>query len=258
MLHMLRRSIDYFVMPLGMSIELGIAALLLYLVCRKQSRPWGRRIAFALGCGAILILYLSSIRVTAESLTAWVEREYPPRPVGEIEAVDAVMVLGGGTLVAKRRDGTVTLDPGPRFEAVMELMAAGRARVLVLSGTGSQAPGDPRTEGEHLRDEAMRRGLDASRIVITPMVRTTGDEARVLAELVRQHGWTNVAVATDAAHMGRALSLVREQGIHAIPFSTSFEPPLPAQPPALKWLPTAASLHRTTRAWHELLGRLAN
>lgn len=255
---MLRRSIDYFVMPLGISLELGIVALLLFMICRKQSRPLGRRIAWTLGAAAILVLYSSSIRPTAETLTAWAERAHPVKPIESIEPVDAVMVFGGGTEVALHRDGRSYLETGPRFEAAMELVRAGRARILVLSGAGSQAPGDPRSEGDHLRDEAVRRGVDPSRILITPPVRTTGDEIRVIGQMAKEHGWARVALATDAGHMGRALPLALAQGIPAIPFTTNALPPLPAQPAPLHWLPTALSLHRTTRAWHEILGRLAN
>jgi len=244
-------------MPVGISLELGIAALLLIILFRKQARPIGRRIACALGIVSILILYASSIRLTAEGLTAFVERDYPPLPIDRIEPVDAVFVLGGGSVPIRRRDGSFGLETGPRFEAAMELVSANRARMLVLSGCGSQAPGDPRGEGDHLRDQALRRGVDAERILITPFVRTTGDEARAIAELSKQHGWSRVAIATDAGHMGRALALARAEGAPAVPFTTGYDPPLPAQPALLGWLPTAAALHRTTQAWHEILGRLA-
>ncbi len=255
---MLRRTVDYLVMPIGLSITLALAALVLFIIVRNRKGPWGKRAAWSLGALAVLILYVASIRPTADLLTAWAERSYEVRPVETMEPVDAVMVLGGATVVSRRRSGEVYLQPGPRFEAAMELFQAGRVGTIVLSGCGSQIPGDPRREGDHLRDEALRRGVDASRLVISPFVQTTGDETRVLAEIAKERGWTRVAIATEAGHMWRAIPMAKACGLDAIPFTTDQQPPLPAQPPLLRWLPNAQCLQRSTRAWHEILGRLAS
>jgi|GEM_PF-2105548 len=255
---MLRRSVDLLLMPLGCSLLLGVAAIALAIWFKRRRERPGSRFPIALGVAAVLVLYLSSIRPVGVLMSNWLERSYPVRPPDAIERVDAVMVLGGSSYMVRRNSGEITLDPGPRFEAAMLLFEAGRASKLVLSGAGSKIPGDQRSEGEHLRDEALRRGVPDDAIIVTDTVFTTADEARVLAALTREHGWTRVAITTSAAHMARAIRLARAEGLDAMPFTSDVSPPPNAQPWMLDWLPSVDGIWRTTRSWHEILGRLAD
>ena len=255
---MFRRIADAILMPLGFSWLLGFAAIILLILVRKRTKGKGRTIAFILGFASVTLLYVSSIRPTSALLMWWVERAHPVRSPLEVEPVDAVFALGGGPAIVRRHDGELLLDPGPRFEAAMKLIEADRARILVLSGTGSKIPGDAQSESAHLRVEAIRRGVDPARIAETPPVATTGDEARVLAQLARERGWTRVAITTESWHMPRAVALFEREGLTIVPFSSGRSPPPPAQPRILDWLPTMDGLWRTTRAWHEVLGRLAS
>lgn len=253
-----RRIADLLVMPLGMTFLLGITSLLLVLICRKDSRRTGRRVGFLLGVAAVAVLYLSSIRPTSQLLMWSIERSYPVQSAEAVAPVDAVFVFGGGPAIVRRADGTLLLDPGPRFDAAMRLIEADRARVLVLSAAGSKIPGDVLNEAEHLRTEALRRGVAPDRIADIPSVLTTGDEVRALIELSAARGWKRVALCTESWHLWRAMHMAQAPGIQFVPYSSGPSPPPTAQPWLLDWLPSMDSLWRTTRAWHEILGRLVS
>lgn len=258
LVYVLRRVIDYLLMPIGLAWVLGLAALLVFFISRNRSKGWSRRLAFGLGVAAVVVLYVGSIRPTAAVLMAWLEAPYPVKEAIEIEPVDAVMVLGGATTIVRRSDGGLAVDPGRRFEAAMRLIEGNRARILVLSGAGPRVPNDPRTEAEHLRELAILRGIPPDRIVATPHVATSGDEVRELAALAREHRWARVAITTDSWHLGRALRLAAHEGLQAIPFSSGRAPPPPLQPWLLDWIPGLEGLTYTTNAWHEMLGHFAD
>lgn len=255
---MLRQIADLLLMPLGFCLAVGAASLLLSLLGRTESRRWMRRAAFSLGLAAVGLLYLASIRPTGELLLWLIERPYPVVAPETIEPVDAVFVFGGGTPIVRRSDDTPALDSGARFDAAMRLFEAGRAKFLVLSGAGSTIPGDPRSQADHQREEALRRGVPGDRILDTPPVLTTADEVREVTALARRLGWRRVAFATESHHLGRALMLGRNSGLELVPFSSGRAPPPIARHWMLTLLPSLESLGRTTRAWHEILGRLAS
>lgn len=255
---MLRRVIDALVMPLGIAWMLALAALLLFVLAKRSSRQRGYKASFLMAIAALIVFYFGSIQPTGNVLLAWLERPFPVQPASAIERVDAVMVLGGAPAITQRLDGTMLLDPGRRFEAAMSLIEADRARLLVLSGTNSGMPGDSRSEADHLRAEAERRGVDPARILSTPVVATTGEEMRALAAMAQANGWTRVAITTESWHLRRAMALARRSGLQPIPFSSGVAPRQPKQPWVVDWIPSLDGVWRTTRAWHELLGHFAN
>lgn len=144
-----------------------------------RPRPPGRRrrtrvalLAVALAAGAVLayVVYVS------------------PRtePVSAADPADAVVALAG--------------TPRPVGTA-QALAGSGAAKVLVLSN--AYGPNDPQ----------MRR-LCASQpsgyrvICFVPDPDTTRGEARAVARLAREHGWTDVVVVTSTFHVSRARMIV--------------------------------------------------
>jgi len=205
-----------------------------------------------------MVLYFGSIRATGIFLTHWLERPFPMMAPESIDPVDAVMVFGGSTMYAQHGDDDFVLYPGPRFEQALKLYHAGRAGALVLSRCGTRMPGDVLSEGEHLREKAVHLGIPEEAIIITPQVRTTGEEARALGAIARERGWKRIALVTDAFHLRRTVSLVAGEGLEPVPFpSTGLTQP-GDQSPVLGWIPSIEGVWYTTRAWHEILGRLVD
>jgi uncharacterized SAM-binding protein YcdF (DUF218 family) len=122
---------------------------------------------------AAAALVLASVGI---AFMVWPRDDLPQDP-------DAVVVLGGSG--RERTDLGIALSE--RYDAV-----------LVLS---SSAAG-------HGEDRGHRCGEEA--ICLDPVPETTRGEARAVAELVAERGWTHVTVATSRFHTARARLLFRQ------------------------------------------------
>ena len=99
-------------------------------------------------------------------------------------------------------------------------LEAGAAPVLLLSGGkgGGKGGGGP-SEAEVMRDLALAAGVAAGapegRLVLETESRSTLENARCSARIMRARGWTKALVVTDAVHLPRALMAFRALGIEA-------------------------------------------
>jgi uncharacterized SAM-binding protein YcdF (DUF218 family) len=129
---------------------------------------------------------------------------------------DAVVVLGGGAQGAAHGHGE--LGPsGDRVFLGARLFHAHRTPVLVATGTpiaGFLKPFDSLSTTTTLWRDVQ---VPADAIVTVNDTRTTSEEARAVAALVRERGWTRVGLVTSAWHMRRAERLFRAAGVDVVP-----------------------------------------
>jgi uncharacterized SAM-binding protein YcdF (DUF218 family) len=118
-----------------------------------------------------------------------------------------------------------------RFFAGVELWEAGKNPTLVFTGGGPDRPGVP-TEGEILRDTAVRMGVNPAAIVVTGRVTTTLDEADALACLVSEPGPDRPAglaegrrllLVTSAFHLPRATRAFERYGFEVVGYPVDFQ-----------------------------------
>ena len=132
------------------------------------------------------------------------------------ERFDAIVVLGaavgpaGGPSAALRR----------RVAEGVRRLEAGAAPVLLLSGGKGGGPGGGKgggrpAEAEVMRDLALAAGVAEARLVLETDSRSTLENARCSARIMRARGWTEALVVTDAVHLPRALLAFRALGIDA-------------------------------------------
>ncbi len=144
------------------------------------------------------------------------------------ERFDVIVVLGaavgpaGGPSAALRR----------RVAEGVRRLEAGAAPVLLLSGGKGGGPGDVKVggvpaEAEVMRDLALAAGVAAGgaagvaagvpeeRLVLETESRSTLENARCSARIMRARGWRRALVVTDAVHLPRALMAFRALGIEA-------------------------------------------
>ncbi len=125
------------------------------------------------------------------------------------------MALGGGFLwfaaqarrvppLPDRADGIVVLTGGAgRVELAMRLMAEGRGRLLLVSGTGR---GDFADIVARARvDEALAARVSPAQVTLGRGARSTRGNARETAEWAAAHGMHSLIVVTSGYHMGRAM-----------------------------------------------------
>ena len=169
-------------------------------------------------------------------------------------AVLGAAALGGGfayfVAVAHRpatqppeSDGIVALTGGAeRVETGLRLLAAGRAKLLLVSGVSHNA-----ALAELLRRVGMEEGPIAARVTLGRVATTTLGNAEETSDWVRQHQIKSLIVVTAGFHMPRAMLELRR----AMPDIVLY--PVPVQPPGVGHLHSlrllAAEYIKLLAAW---------
>jgi uncharacterized SAM-binding protein YcdF (DUF218 family) len=175
--------------------------------------------------------------------------------IADCAPADAVIVLGG--ILGYSHAGVDFTSWGEgvnRFTVGVALVRAGKAGAIVFSRAGYPWEKIRVTEGDVLRVQAIALGVPAEKIVLTPMVADTADEARAAATLCREHGWKHVLLVTSGWHMPRAAWLFKHAGVDFTPFPVGFQRD-PRRPwTLLDFLPRADALDDTEIALRETYG----
>jgi uncharacterized SAM-binding protein YcdF (DUF218 family) len=122
------------------------------------------------------------------------------------EPFDAIVVLGA----AVGADGRPGKALRRRVAEGVRRLEAGAAPVLLLSG--GKGDGVP-AEAEAMRDLALAAGVSDEQLVLEAESRSTLENARCSARIMRARGWRRALVVTDAVHLPRALMAFRALGI---------------------------------------------
>lgn len=207
---------------------------------------------------AVLNLFFFSSPAVANLLMRSLEDRYPYRAVAECPQADAVFVFGGMLGPRDRADGSVAWnEAAERFDRALQIIRAGKARVLVLSGGAERYPGAG-DEGKLLSQEAIDRGLTPQQIVVTDTSNNTGQEAHALCRLVAQQHWKKVLLVTSAFHMTRAMRLSEKCLADLVPVPVAYQTPERGTWWAYKrleyYIPQAQGLSTSERALREYLG----
>jgi uncharacterized SAM-binding protein YcdF (DUF218 family) len=237
----LNKLLPIFLLPLG-----WVVALLLYGILRKRRRPLEV---------ALVLLWLSSMSAVGDGLFRFLESRYPSQPVAQVEPADAIVPLGGilGPTPLPGRLLNVG-EGGERLEAGIELWQAHKAPWLVFTGGRTPWAIQPEVEGAVSARVAVARGVPADRVLVTREVGNTADEAKAVADLMRERGWKKIILVTSAWHMRRAARQFRKAGVDFIPFPVDYQV-TPRQPlTLLDFLPRADGLRTTEMALRELYG----
>lgn len=241
----LSKILDWLLAPLSWTLLLLAAAAL------SRARP---RRAASLAALAALVLVAFSIEPVSNRLQRL--GEAPARSTYHPDVVyDAVVVLGGMVdAAATRASGDFELQAhAERLLRAFELVRAGRARAVLLSGgLVTPRPGYV-PEADALAVRLERWGLPPSQIVVEARSRNTRENAIESARVAAAHGWHRLLVVTSALHMPRALGCFRAVGLEpdVLPVDR-----LAGDRDWAGWLPRADRLDRSTDVLRELAGRL--
>lgn len=240
----MKKLAEWFVTPLGLSLLLLVAGLVV---------GWSRRrLHRALMLAGLAVLLVFSVGPVADGLNSALGTRYHSlMPVSPLDGIAAVAVLGAGYEPEPghpptgwlRTSGMERLVEGAR---VLRLAPGSR---LVVSGWGG---GRSVSTAEVMARAAVALGVDPDRIVRLDAPRDTAEEIAALHALV---GTGKVVIVTSAHHLPRAMELAVHAGLDAIadPANTAGH----ISGPGLQaWVPSVEALARSTAAIHEWLGRL--
>jgi uncharacterized SAM-binding protein YcdF (DUF218 family) len=206
------------------------------------------RLGRALAAAGIVGLIALSLPVVADPLSRLVER-YPPLDLSRPIDAQAIVVLAGGV---RRGPG-----PGTPYEPnaiTLERIAMGvevarRTGLPLLLSGGTVMDGPPEAEA---MASALDRYFGLHARWLETRSRTTGENARYSAEMLRADGVRRIVLVTTANHMPRAVAQFRAYGLDVVP--------APAASVAgtydgfADWLPNVGSLQRSSHAIYELAG----
>lgn len=128
----------------------------------------------------------------------------------DIQPADAIVVLGA----AVQADGTLSCDSLVRTVRAVTLFRAGRAPIIVFSGTSR----DDGPSEAHVRAElGARLGVPVEAIRTEPTALTTREEAVRIGGMLRAENARRILLVTDSQHMRRAGALFSRGGFRVFP-----------------------------------------
>jgi uncharacterized SAM-binding protein YcdF (DUF218 family) len=237
----LNKLLPIFVLPLG-----WVVALLIFALVRK--RRWPVIVALA-------VLYVCSMTAVGNRLTRWLESSYSPVALDQVEKADAIVSLGGIFGPAAPAGTLPNIgEAGERLEAGIQLWGKKKAPWLVFTGGRIPWARQAEVEGAVSARAAIARGIPPEAILVTGEVGNTVDEARAVANLMRERGWKKIILVTSAWHMPRAARSFRRAGVDFAAFPVDYQVDPNGPLTLLDFLPRAEGLRQTEAALRECYG----
>lgn len=245
------KSLTWVISPLGTVFLLLLLSGSLRLMGRVR---WARGAAYA----AVIWLWLWSTPLASGWLTAELESGAPRLTQwANLPSAQVAVVLGGAIATPSAEYPLPSLtDSSDRIWQAARLYRNNRAPLLLLSG-GSDPLVALESEAESMRTLLTELGVPSDRLLLETRSRTTQENARYSAALLKERGIRTIILVTSALHMKRAVMEFEAVGLTVHPFAVD-----PSLPPnwgaAAAWLPDAGALRSSAFAMKELVGRLAS
>ena len=216
---------------------------------RAKSLRW-REGGFLLAILSVVSLLLLNTPLVSRALVAPLEH-YPPITEVQLQQVQAIVILGGGTYYAAPEYGGDTVGRATleRIRYGAHLARQTRLPLLVTGG----APHGGRPEAE-LMAEALETEFGVKVRWVEGASRYTAENAALSAQLLMANGVKRIALLSHGLHLPRALPLFEKEGLEVIPAPTGFS----SQPSSLQANLLPGGLGHSSAALHEYLGILFN
>ena len=232
-------------------LPIAIVSFLVLLGALRRNRAW----CFT----GVVVLWLSASPYVGYHAIRAAEDWQTPVSVKAVPRAFAIVVLSGMLVDPPGEGGTTEWgDAVDRFEAGIHLFEEGKAQWLVFTGGVLPPPFFPRTEGDLLAEQAVRRGIPRTQIAVTGAVSDTAGEAQAVALMMgRLHAdnrASTVILVTSAFHMRRSRLLFAQTGIPVLPFPVDFQGSAHKQWIVHDFVPSANGLRLTELAMREGCG----
>ncbi len=232
----------------------SLIILILIGLFMGQNSKFGRSLAWV----SALVLLLLSLPVVASYLLDGLE-PYPPVDLQDpaARAAQAVVVLSAGSKRNAPEYGAESI--GPRtLQRVRYGVRLHRLTGLPLYFSGGK-PGANRPPLARGMQRVAEEEYGVSVAGVEEKSRTTRQNARYTAALLRSRGIKRILLVSHAWHLPRAVEAFRQTGLDVIPAPTDYfgfrKDGKYSSLAAVMFLPSSKALHKSYFAIHEYLGR---
>ena len=202
----------------------------------------------------VIVLILSSLPIISNKFIAYLEKDYQPIEIAEIENVDAIVVLSGMIRVIGDEENLKYEfnDSVDRFFAGLDLFNNNKSPILILT-RGKMPWSIGIAEGEYLKELAIKYGVSEENIILTDEVQNTDQEAKAIKEILTEDA--KIILVTSAFHMPRAEKVFKAANINLIPYPVDFQSSK-LKTTIMDFIPSAKSFFDTSHFVREIIGRL--
>lgn len=181
-----------------------LIVLTVVLLRRGQRRP-----AAALG-GLVVFIWVIGATPLPGSLLGTLERPWVGVERAELPVADAVVLLGGFSAPSREEVGRLHFNmSADRAVGALELIRLGKAKTLVVGGSGMTVNGEAFAEGDMFRDILTTWKASDLEVISLGGCKHTRHEAEKVGKLAQERGWKRVLLVTSASHMRRAAGVFR-------------------------------------------------
>ena len=204
---------------------------------------------------SLFLFYVVSTPIFSNLIMKQVEGEYEFGKFENQNKADAIVVLSGIMRINEfENDYKIEWGDTDRFFKGIELYNFNKSNIIVFTGGKSPYNKTKKSEGDILKEYAIKFGVKEENILITKEVKNTSDESYAVTDLIGNK--RTIILITSAFHMSRAKSLFEKQGHIVIPYKVDFK-----TPPKLSWnfidfIASSGGLRKTEIALREVLGQL--
>ena len=202
----------------------------------------------------LIVLILSSLPIISNKFIAYLEKDYQPIEIADVENVDAIVVLSGMIRVIGDEENLKYefTDSVDRFFAGLDLFNNNKSPILILT-RGKMPWSLGIAEGEYLKELAIKYGVSEENIILTDEVQNTDQEAKAIKEILTEDA--KIILVTSAFHMPRAEKVFKAANINLIPYPVDFQNSK-SKTTMMDFIPSAGSLFDTSHFVREMIGRL--
>ena len=224
----------------------------LFILWRRRVERTGRLLCVIV---PMLLLYLYCMPFFSNYVVGSLEWKYLKAKPYEKNA-QAIVVFGGGIHAPIEDFGIeAELAESSIYRCLKAVEVAKRnpeLRVYVCGGrVHADRPGP--TIAEAMRDFMLDHGIHFQRIVLENESKTTYENAKNVAEMLREQNIEEVILVTEATHMYRSRRCLEKQRIVSVPLCSNYRAATFEWSP-LAFLPSAQAAADNQDVFHEYLG----
>jgi uncharacterized SAM-binding protein YcdF (DUF218 family) len=226
-----------------------VFALSIYFYAKASTR----KLSYFLFLVTILF-YLSTCSFIGKAMVGQLENQYafPSAPSG-----DCIVMLGQGAygdVITLDGKGELTSDTAVNVITVLKLYNALKLPI-VLSGGKPEGVKGAGNESQLSKRALIAMQVPEAQIIMDDQSRTTQENAKNSAIIIRKMGFNHPILVTTSTHMSRSVELFKKEGIEVLPLPTLYEAPTKAEHDVFDFIPSVNGVSLVRIGLKEIVGK---